>query len=105
MYTYMYMLADNVNLISYPVIESVVLIVLTFSSFPLPPSPDEPAITNIEKGRLTSSDFQLIEVIGRGAFGEVQLVRMKETNKVYCLLLSLSPSDKALRYSILLGGA
>lgn len=32
-------------------------------------------------------DFNLIKVIGRGAFGEVQLVRHKSTNKVYAMKL------------------
>ena len=32
--------------------------------------------------RMKTDDFKLIKVIGRGAFGEVQLVRHKFTNKV-----------------------
>ncbi len=36
----------------------------------------------VEK-RMKADDFNLIKVIGRGAFGEVQLVRHKFTNKVY----------------------
>ena len=35
--------------------------------------------------RMKPDDFKLIKVIGRGAFGEVQLVRHKFTTKV-CLL-------------------
>ncbi len=31
---------------------------------------------------MKTDDFNLIKVIGRGAFGEVQLVRHKFTNKV-----------------------
>ena len=31
---------------------------------------------------MKTDDFKLIKVIGRGAFGEVQLVRHKFTNKV-----------------------
>lgn len=34
---------------------------------------------------MKSDDFSLIKVIGRGAFGEVQLVRHKSTKKVYAL--------------------
>jgi serine/threonine protein kinase len=41
-----------------------------------------PEITNC---RLSADDFQNISVIGRGAFGEVHLVRMKETKKVYAM--------------------
>ena len=33
------------------------------------------------------SDFNVIKVIGRGAFGEVQLVRHKSTKKVYAMKL------------------
>ncbi|XP_046399463.1 rho-associated protein kinase 2 isoform X1 [Ischnura elegans] len=37
--------------------------------------------------RMKTDDFNLIKVIGRGAFGEVQLVRNKSTNKVYAMKL------------------
>jgi hypothetical protein len=36
----------------------------------------------IGEKRMKTDDFNLIKVIGRGAFGEVQLVRHKFTNKV-----------------------
>ncbi|VDP28968.1 unnamed protein product [Soboliphyme baturini] len=36
---------------------------------------------------MRASHFQLIKVIGRGAFGEVQLVRHKLTNQVYAMKL------------------
>lgn len=39
----------------------------------------------IEKSRVNITDFSLIRVIGRGAFGEVQLVRHKESKTVYAL--------------------
>jgi serine/threonine protein kinase len=32
-------------------------------------------------------DFDIIKVIGRGAFGEVQLVRHKNTQRVYAMKL------------------
>lgn len=32
-------------------------------------------------------DFQVVKVIGRGAFGEVQLVRHKSTKHVYAMKL------------------
>lgn len=35
--------------------------------------------------RLTREDFEIIKVIGRGAFGEVCVVRMRGTNKVYAM--------------------
>ena len=39
--------------------------------------------------RMKTDDFKLIKVIGRGAFGEVQLVRHKFTNKVSQPVLEL----------------
>jgi len=40
----------------------------------------------VEK-RMKADDFNLIKVIGRGAFGEVQLVRHRFTSKVYAMKL------------------
>ncbi|CAB3381685.1 Hypothetical predicted protein [Cloeon dipterum] len=37
--------------------------------------------------RMKADDFQLIKVIGRGAFGEVQLVRQKSTKQVFAMKL------------------
>ena len=37
--------------------------------------------------RMKPNDFNVIKVIGRGAFGEVQLVRHKSTRKVYAMKL------------------
>ncbi|XP_046999282.1 rho-associated protein kinase 2 isoform X1 [Schistocerca americana] len=37
--------------------------------------------------RMKTDDFSLIKVIGRGAFGEVQLVRHRSTQKVYAMKL------------------
>ncbi|XP_031788624.1 rho-associated protein kinase 1 isoform X4 [Nasonia vitripennis] len=42
---------------------------------------------DICKMRMRPDDFTLIKVIGRGAFGEVQLVRHKSTQKVYAMKL------------------
>ncbi|XP_011253248.1 rho-associated protein kinase 2 isoform X1 [Camponotus floridanus] len=41
----------------------------------------------IHKMRMRTDDFTLIKVIGRGAFGEVQLVRHRSTQKVYAMKL------------------
>ncbi|XP_020282768.1 rho-associated protein kinase 1 isoform X2 [Pseudomyrmex gracilis] len=41
----------------------------------------------IYQARMRTDDFTLIKVIGRGAFGEVQLVRHKSTKKVYAMKL------------------
>uniref|UniRef100_A0A1X7V8G1 non-specific serine/threonine protein kinase n=1 Tax=Amphimedon queenslandica TaxID=400682 RepID=A0A1X7V8G1_AMPQE len=45
----------------------------------------EGVVPVISNNRLSSHDFQLIKVIGRGAFGEVHLVRMKETKKIFAM--------------------
>ena len=37
--------------------------------------------------RVKQEDFSVIKVIGRGAFGQVQLVRHKSTKKVYAMKL------------------
>ncbi|XP_023339173.1 serine/threonine-protein kinase MRCK alpha [Eurytemora carolleeae] len=43
-------------------------------------------VTNHVKGlRLSKEDFEILKVIGRGAFGEVCVVKMKHTDKVYAL--------------------
>ena len=36
---------------------------------------------------MKASDFDIVKVIGRGAFGEVQLVRHKPSKKVYAMKL------------------
>ncbi|XP_030200478.1 serine/threonine-protein kinase MRCK beta-like [Gadus morhua] len=35
--------------------------------------------------RLHRDDFEMLKVIGRGAFGEVAVVKMKETERVYAM--------------------
>ncbi|KAK4317608.1 hypothetical protein Pmani_011315 [Petrolisthes manimaculis] len=44
-------------------------------------------ILDVEQLRMRAEDFSNIKVIGRGAFGEVQLVRHKYTKKVYAMKL------------------
>lgn len=46
---------------------------------------DEQYSREIFELRMKPDDFDLIKVIGRGAFGEVQLVRHKSTKQVYAL--------------------
>ncbi|XP_076066939.1 rho associated coiled-coil containing protein kinase isoform X2 [Oratosquilla oratoria] len=41
----------------------------------------------VETLRVQAEDFNMIKVIGRGAFGEVQLVRHKHTKQVYAMKL------------------
>nr|XP_020670749.1 serine/threonine-protein kinase MRCK gamma [Pogona vitticeps] len=44
-----------------------------------------PFVTKAKQLRLRRDDFEILKVIGRGAFGEVAVVRMKETEKVYAM--------------------
>ncbi|XP_033644606.1 rho-associated protein kinase 2-like isoform X3 [Asterias rubens] len=44
-------------------------------------------VDDVKLHRLSSHDFQVIKVIGRGAFGEVQVVREKDSRKVFALKL------------------
>ncbi|CAJ0570137.1 unnamed protein product, partial [Mesorhabditis spiculigera] len=44
-------------------------------------------VRRISEMRLKGTDFELIKVIGRGAFGEVQLVRQTSTRQVYAMKL------------------
>ena len=65
---------------------SLSLVLLSHFIFISPlPLLDESVIPVIANNRLSSQDFQLIKVIGRGAFGEVHLVRMKETKKIFAM--------------------
>lgn len=43
------------------------------------------AVQRIKQLRLTKDDFEVLKVIGRGAFGIVCVVRMTSTNKVYAM--------------------
>uniref|UniRef100_A0A673M641 non-specific serine/threonine protein kinase n=1 Tax=Sinocyclocheilus rhinocerous TaxID=307959 RepID=A0A673M641_9TELE len=48
---------------------------------------DKDTISKIRKLRMKADDYEVVKVIGRGAFGEVQLVRHKATRKVYAMKL------------------
>ena len=48
---------------------------------------------------MRASDFTMIKVIGRGAFGEVQLVRHKSNKKVYAMKL-LSKYEMVSKMSV-----
>lgn len=45
----------------------------------------KPVIQLIKNLRLTRDDFEVLKVIGRGAFGEVCVVRMTSTNQVFAM--------------------
>ncbi|CAN7975000.1 unnamed protein product [Ixodes persulcatus] len=47
----------------------------------------ESAVASVTSWRMKPDDFTVIKTIGRGAFGEVQLVRHKSTRRVYAMKL------------------
>lgn len=48
---------------------------------------DAGIVKQIVSNRMQATDFDVVKIIGRGAFGEVQLVRHKPTKKVYAMKL------------------
>lgn len=46
---------------------------------------DSSTIAEVKKLRICMNDFEIKDVIGRGHFGEVQVVREKATGTVYAL--------------------
>lgn len=60
-----------------------------FACFFFSISPDKETISKIRDLRMKADDYEVVKVIGRGAFGEVQLVRMlfcyyRKKNKCVC---------------------
>lgn len=45
----------------------------------------KPVASCVKSLRLAREDFEIIKVIGRGAFGEVCVVRMKGTDNIYAM--------------------
>ncbi|XP_026163969.1 serine/threonine-protein kinase MRCK beta isoform X2 [Mastacembelus armatus] len=45
----------------------------------------KPFTTTVKEMRLHRDDFEMLKVIGRGAFGEVAVVKMKRTERVYAM--------------------
>lgn len=46
---------------------------------------DQAAVTKLRKIRVNAADFESKKVIGRGHFGEVHLVKEKQTGHVYAM--------------------
>jgi serine/threonine-protein kinase MRCK len=42
-------------------------------------------VDRVKELRLNKNDFEIIKIIGRGAFGEVAFVRMKNTQSIYAM--------------------
>ena len=47
--------------------------------------PVKPVANRVKSLRLCKDDFEILKVIGRGAFGEVCVVKLKNTDRVYAL--------------------
>ncbi|XP_040283252.1 rho-associated protein kinase 2 isoform X2 [Bufo bufo] len=47
----------------------------------------EKVVSDVRQLQMKAEDYDIVKVIGRGAFGEVQLVRHKSTQKVYAMKL------------------
>ncbi|KAM9435959.1 serine/threonine-protein kinase MRCK beta isoform 2-T2 [Clarias gariepinus] len=45
----------------------------------------KPFTTTVKEMRLHRDDFEMLKVIGRGAFGEVAVVKMKNTERIYAM--------------------
>lgn len=45
----------------------------------------KPVVNRVKALRLCIDDFEILKVIGRGAFGEVCVVKLKNTDRVYAL--------------------
>ncbi|KAG7461207.1 hypothetical protein MATL_G00207690 [Megalops atlanticus] len=45
----------------------------------------KPFTTTVKEMRLHRDDFEMLKVIGRGAFGEVAVVKMRNTERVYAM--------------------
>ncbi|KAM9588980.1 myotonin-protein kinase-like [Morphnus guianensis] len=45
----------------------------------------EPVAAQVQELQLQRSDFEILKVIGRGAFSEVAVVRMKESGQIYAM--------------------
>ncbi|XP_059368449.1 serine/threonine-protein kinase MRCK alpha-like isoform X4 [Carassius carassius] len=45
----------------------------------------KPFISKVKQMRLHKEDFEILKVIGRGAFGEVAVVKVKNTDKVFAM--------------------
>jgi serine/threonine-protein kinase MRCK len=45
----------------------------------------KPVVSQVKALRLSRDDFDILKVIGRGSFGEVAVVQLKNTDKVYAM--------------------
>ncbi|XP_055343191.1 serine/threonine-protein kinase MRCK alpha-like [Paramacrobiotus metropolitanus] len=45
----------------------------------------KPVVAKVRQLRLVRDDFEFLKIIGRGAFGDVAVVRMKSTDRIYAM--------------------
>lgn len=58
--------------------------------------PDEKPVKQLCSDRMNASDFSIVKVIGRGAFGEVQLVRLTRCYSLSgCMMDTRQPKDSS----------
>lgn len=56
----------------------------------------------IKQYRLSRDDFETVKIIGKGAFGEVAVVRAKATGRIYAMKI-LNKWEMLKRAEVLLG--
>ena len=67
------------------------------------PTVDEETVKRIREARLKAEDFTTLNVIGRGAFGEVRVVRCRRNGQIYAMKL-LNKWDMLKRHEVGRGG-
>ena len=60
----------------------------------------KPVVERVKTLRLVRDDFEVVKVIGRGAFGEVCVVKMRGTDKVYAMKI-LNKWEMLKRYVVM----
>lgn len=59
------------------------------------------SVHTVKQLRLTRDDFEILKVIGKGAFGKVCVVKMVGTNKIYAMkILNKWEMLKVNRFSL-----
>ena len=59
----------------------------------------EKEFSRLQRHQMTADDFEKLAIVGRGAFGEVRIVRMKATGKLYAMK-KLKKSDTVRRNQV-----
>jgi serine/threonine kinase 38 len=59
----------------------------------------EKEFSRLQRHQMTADDFEHLSIVGRGAFGEVRIVREKSTGKLYAMK-KLKKSDTVRRNQV-----